>query len=75
MKPRKMIKIRPMTNMLPDGIVPDYKDAKELGRFISERGKILGRARTGINASQQRILTQNIKRARHLALLPFIVRG
>lgn len=74
MKPRKIIKIKPMTNMLPDGIVPDYKEYKELSRFISERGKILGRARTGITAKQQRTLTQNIKRARQIGLLPFIVR-
>jgi small subunit ribosomal protein S18 len=75
MKPRKMPKIKPMTNMLPDGIVPDYKNVKELSRFLSERGKILGRARTSLTAKQQRELTQNIKRARHVALLPFIVRG
>lgn len=75
MRPRKPMKIKPMTNMLPDGIVPDYKDVKELSRFISERGKILSRARTGITAKQQRTLKRNIKRARQIGLLPFIVRG
>ena len=46
-----------------------------LNRFITERGKILGRARTGICAKHQRGLTNEIKLARHVALLPFIVRA
>ena len=49
----------------------DYKDASKLRRFISERAKILPRRVTGTCASHQRSLTQAIKRARHLALLPF----
>lgn len=50
----------------------DYKDPSPLRKFISERGKILGRARTGVCARHQRALTRNIKRARYLALLPFV---
>ncbi len=49
----------------------DYKDVAKLRRFISERGKILPRRVTGTCAQHQRSLTLSIKRARHLALLPF----
>ena len=49
----------------------DYKDEKLLRRFLSERSKILPRRITGTCAKHQRILTQALKRARHLALLPF----
>ena len=49
----------------------DYKDVELLKRFISERGKILPRRVTGTSAKYQRELTVAIKRARHMALLPF----
>ena len=49
----------------------DYKDVAKLRRFISERAKILPRRVTGTCARPQRELTVAIKRARHLALLPF----
>ncbi|QEY34378.1 30S ribosomal protein S18 [Caproiciproducens galactitolivorans] len=49
----------------------DYKDVAKLRRFISERAKILPRRVTGTCAHHQRELTVAIKRARHLALLPF----
>ena len=49
----------------------DYKDVAKLRRFISERGKILPRRVTGNCAHHQRALTVAIKRARHLALLPY----
>ncbi len=51
--------------------VIDYKDVAKLRRYISERGKILPRRVTGTCAHHQRELTIAIKRARHLALLPF----
>ena len=50
----------------------DYKDTELLLRFINEQGKILPRRITGITAKQQRQLTRAIKRARHLALIPFV---
>jgi small subunit ribosomal protein S18 len=50
----------------------DYKDVKRLQRFVSERGKILPRRRTGTCARHQRTLTRAIKRARHMALLHFV---
>jgi small subunit ribosomal protein S18 len=52
----------------------DYKDVDLLRKFVTERGKILPRRITGLTAKQQRDLTQAIKRARILALLPFINR-
>lgn len=52
----------------------DYKDVELLRKYVTERGKILPRRITGLTAKQQRDLTQAIKRARILALLPFINR-
>lgn len=49
----------------------DYKDVSKLRRYVSERAKILPRRVTGTCAKHQRALTVAIKRARHLALLPF----
>lgn len=49
----------------------DYKDTDTLKRFLTEGGKILPRRLTGLTAKQQRQLTLAIKRARHLALLPY----
>ncbi|MBR6977305.1 MAG: 30S ribosomal protein S18 [Lachnospiraceae bacterium] len=50
----------------------DYKDAAKLRKYVSERGKILPRRVTGTCAQHQRALTTAIKRARHIALLPFM---
>ncbi|KZE63708.1 30S ribosomal protein S18 [Fictibacillus phosphorivorans] len=50
----------------------DYKDTDLLKRFVSERGKILPRRVTGTSAKYQRQLTVAIKRARHMALLPYV---
>ena len=52
--------------------VIDYKNAALLRKFISERGKILPRRITGNCAKHQRKLTTAIKRARHLAMMPYI---
>ncbi len=57
------------------GIKPteiDYKDINTLTKFITDRGKILPRRITGVSAHHQRFLAQAIKRARHMALLPFV---
>ncbi|MDA8141377.1 MAG: 30S ribosomal protein S18 [Desulfobacteraceae bacterium] len=53
-------------------IIIDYKDSKTLRYFITERGKIIPRRITGTCASHQRTLTLAIKRARAIALLPFV---
>ena len=50
----------------------DYKDIDLLKRFITERGKILPRRQTGNTAKQQRTIARAIKRAREMALLPFV---
>lgn len=50
---------------------PDYKDYKYLAKFVSDRGKIKSSEYTGVCARHQRKLSNAIKRARHLALLPF----
>ncbi len=50
----------------------DYKDVVKLRKYISERAKIIPRRVTGTCAKHQRELTIAIKRARHLALLPFV---
>lgn len=52
----------------------DYKDIKTLRTFITERGKILSRKMTGTCSVHQRELTTAIKRARNIALLPFMER-
>ena len=50
----------------------DFKDSAKLRRFVSERGKILPRRMTGTCAKHQRELTEAIKRARQIALLPYV---
>ena len=50
----------------------DYKDIARLRRYMSERGKILPRRITGNCAKHQRALTVAIKRARHIALMPYV---
>ena len=52
--------------------VIDYKDTAELKKYVSERGKILPRRITGTCAKHQRALTVAIKRARHVALMPYV---
>ena len=52
----------------------DYKDAKMLSRFLSERGKIVPSRITAVSIKKQRELARAIKRARHLALLPYVVK-
>lgn len=53
----------------------DYKDVELLSQFITERGKIIPRRITGVSAYFQKILAAAIKRARHMALIPFVDRG
>ena len=50
----------------------DYKDINKLRKFVTERGKILPRRITGNCAKHQRALTAAIKRARHVALMPYV---
>ncbi|MBJ93606.1 MAG: 30S ribosomal protein S18 [Rickettsiales bacterium] len=52
----------------------DYKDIKTLKRYLSDSAKIVPRRRTGLSAKEQRRVTVAVKRARHLALLPYSIR-
>ena len=52
----------------------DYKDIETLKRFLNPHGKIMPRRRTGLSSAGQRALAQAVKRARFMALLPYIVR-
>ena len=51
----------------------DYKDTRTLGRFVSERGKIVPSRITAVSAKKQRELAKAIKRARYLGLMPYTV--
>jgi small subunit ribosomal protein S18 len=52
----------------------DYKDARLLGRYVSERGKIVPSRITAVSAKKQRELAKAIKRARFLGLLPYVLK-
>lgn len=54
---------------------PSFEDVATAQRFLTERGKIIPRSRSGLCSKHQKALARNIKHARHLALLPFVVRG
>lgn len=66
---------RQRTYYCPDGKCFDYKDINVLNRFVGETGKIKPRRQTGNCARCQRELAREVKRARHMALLPFVDAG
>jgi small subunit ribosomal protein S18 len=69
---RRIRKRKKVCNFCIDKMnVIDYKDTNRIKKYISERGKILPRRITGNCAKHQRALTIAIKRARHIALLPY----
>ena len=68
---RRMGKKRAPSFVAGPDFIFDYKDPSTLRHFVSERGKIVPRRITGLNATQQRQLTQQIKLARKIALLPY----
>ena len=70
MRPRKRKKVCSFCVDKVEAI--DYKDTAKLRRYLSERGNILPRRTTGTCAAHQRQLTIAIKRARHIALLPYV---
>lgn len=71
-KPRRKIVVPKNCYFCVEKKEPWYSDVETLHRFVSERGKIIGRARSGICIKHQRILTHAVKYARHLALLSFV---
>jgi small subunit ribosomal protein S18 len=58
----------------PRAQVIDYKDVKLLGRFLSERGKIVPSRITAVSNKKQRELARAIKRARFLGLIPYVIK-
>lgn len=68
-RPRRYQRRRPR-NVVPDYV--DWKDIEFLGQFVPERGKIMPRRISGITAKDQRRLAKAIKRARSMAMLPFV---
>jgi len=52
----------------------DYKDVETLRKFINPHGRLIGRRHTGLSAVNQRSLARSVKRARFMALLPYIVK-
>ena len=68
---RKPRQEKPIMSKCDAKITFDYKDTATLTRFVTEQGRILPRARTGLDAKGQRALMIAVKRARMLSLLPF----
>lgn len=69
---RRMLQKRRCRFCVEKTLIIDYKDPKLLGHFITERGKIIPRRISGNCARHQRLVMAQIKRARHVALLPFV---
>ncbi len=72
MRAPKVIKVKKNCIFCKENIVIDYKNIDLLKKYVSERGKIVGRGRTGVCSKHQKTIAQAIKRARFLALLPFV---
>lgn len=64
------MKVKKIKRVIEDYI--DYKDAKKLQKFVTDQGKIIPRRITGLSAKQHRELVQAIKRARQIAIMPYI---
>ena len=70
---RKKQPRKKQSNLLEGNVDINYKNVELLQNFITERKKIAPRRMTGNSASQQRIISREIKKARHMALLPYTV--
>ena len=69
---KRIIKVPRNCLFCNEGREPDYKDVGTVSRYVSERGRILGKDKTGICAKHQRRLSRAIKRAREMAIMPFV---
>lgn len=69
---KRIIKVPKNCSFCKEDRNPSFKEVAELSHYLSERARIIGRDRSGICAKHQRRLATEIKRARHLALLPFV---
>lgn len=68
---KKRKKMSSPVKKAPSDLTFDYKDARTLGRYLTESGAIAGRDKTGLSQKQQKQLAREIKRARHLAMIAF----
>lgn len=73
--PKKKITVPKECYFCTSEKTPWYSDTASLNKFVSDRGKIIVRTRSGLCAKHQRRLTSAVKHARHLALMPFVGRG
>lgn len=67
--------IRPINDKCPYCVtnsIPHYRDHEDLAKYVTDRGKIMQKERSGLCTKHQKQLASAIKRARHLALLPYI---
>ena len=64
-------RVQPTKKSSEGKLYVDYKDTEQLRRMLTPNGKIQSRKRTGLNAHDQRLAAHAIKRARHMALLPY----
>lgn len=71
-RPRRQISVPKKCSFCEEKKEPLFSETEVLRRFVTERGKIVARARSGVCAKHQRRVTIAIKHARHLALLPFV---
>lgn len=69
---KKIIKVKKNCLFCKEKKDPDFKDVANISKYLSERGRILGHDRSGVCSKHQRALAIAVKRARHLALLPFV---
>ena len=69
-KKKKKIRVKKAPKVSPE-VTFTYKDIDVIAKFVTEQGSILSRDETGLSQKQQKQLAREIKRARHLALLPF----
>lgn len=72
--PKRKITVPKSCYFCKENKTPWYSDVPSLLKFVTDRGKIITRTRSGLCAKHQRRLTVAVKHARHLALLPFIGR-
>lgn len=69
---KRKIKVPRNCQFCKEKLVPDFNDVANLAKYMTDRGRIIGRDRSGVCSKHQRHLTTAIKRARHLAILPFV---
>jgi small subunit ribosomal protein S18 len=70
---KRKIKVPKNCPFCKESFEPDFKDVVMMSKYVNDRGRIVGRDRTGICAKHQRRLSKAIKRARQVALMPFVM--